>query len=137
MSTLGVVLICVGCARDDDPTRVKIYAPEIPRLSHVTLDDVDREATRAVPGPGKTGILVLRLKSSGVTKFQALTRAVARRGARRGQPDSIALEVNGRVYAEPLINYLEFPDGIEGSPDIEISALTFKDARRLAREIRD
>jgi len=73
----------------------------------------------------------------GASKFQKLTRALARRGAELRRPQSFALEVNGRVVSRPLVDYHAFPNGFDvGRSGIQIEGMKLATAQRLARQIR-
>jgi hypothetical protein len=50
--------------------------------------------------------------SIGASKFCRLTRALAHRGQRLQHPQRFAFQVDGRVYARPLVDYRAFPDGL-------------------------
>jgi hypothetical protein len=116
---------------------IRIYATSVAQQTDITSEDLVPRATRVERGPGTSGILSLRLNRSGISKFHELTRELARRGAQIGRPLRFIFEFDGRVYARPGLDYREFPDGISGNPELEISGLSFEDADRIADAIRE
>jgi hypothetical protein len=79
--------------------------------------------------------LHFRLTGQGATKFHALTRGLARRGARLRRNLAVAIEIDGRVRARPFVDYRLYPDGLDGSQGIEVQ-LPRALARRFAKQIR-
>jgi preprotein translocase subunit SecD len=84
---------------------------------------------------------------AGRVKFQALTREVADRGRRQAPPSSgagpaiadqysghFAIVVDRQVLSRPIINFVDFPNGIDGSAGAEITGgLDLQEARDLAK----
>jgi hypothetical protein len=102
----------------------------------VTSADLVRAATRAInEQPGTDGTLYIRLNSVGVRKYRELTRAVSIRGRRAHQPQPLAVEIDGRVYSRPVLDYRDYPHGSTTS-EIEIFLPSKQLARQLAERIR-
>lgn len=78
--------------------------------------------------------------SEGQTLFQKVTRAIARRGAAEQQPRGpselrsghFAIVLDGKVMSRPIVDFVEFPDGIDGRAGASIAGdFTDEDARDL------
>jgi hypothetical protein len=78
-----------------------------PTLIHVTS---------TVDGAG----VVLPFNARGRSAFERLTRALARLGAKRHSMEYVVVELDGVIYERTAIDYHAYPDGIHGSPNIEI-----------------
>ena len=114
---------------------LRIFDPSGIAKTQVTSVDVIRLSVRAVRKAGGSADLVGDFTKTGRAKFCALTRALARRGARVGVAQPLAIEVAGHVYARPRVDFKAFPTGLCGSPSFEwLMDLTL--ARRLAHVIR-
>ena len=140
MCRVGVVavLLCIvpaACGGSQSPVELRMYDPAGQVRSEVTLADVVRSSARATLARGVAPSLDFRLTNRGILRCDSLTRALARRGARLGLNQAVALEINGRVYARPTVDYRLYPDGLDCSSGIEV-ALKLKTAQRLASEIR-
>ncbi len=115
---------------------LRVYDPARLAKAEVTSADVIRSSAPAGPQPGGSAYLYFRLTKQGVIRFHALTRALARRGARIHRRLPFAVEINDRVRARPFVDYKAFPDGLDASTGIEIDGLPLTLARMLARQMR-
>lgn len=75
----------------------RVYDPTGVVRTEVTGSDVVRSSVHAVRVSG-TVHLYGGLTKTGASKFQSLTRALARRGARLHRPQSFAVAIDGHVY---------------------------------------
>ena len=112
----------------DDGDRWVVFAGS-PALTNQHLASV---------GPGvdeRTGEPVVRIQftQQGRRAYEALTREIAHRGARRGvHPFQFAVLLDGRIIARQPVNHLETPDGV-ASRVIQIEGgFTWRSARRIA-----
>jgi hypothetical protein len=87
---------------------LRVFDPSGSIRATVTSADVVRSSVRAVKFAGSP-VIIVPLRSSGSAKFCALTRGLARRGARLANAQHLAVEVAGRIYARPCIDYTAFP----------------------------
>jgi hypothetical protein len=113
---------------------LRIYDPSGQVKTEVTSADVVRSSVRASPGPGGA-VLSFDLTKQGASKFHTLTRALARRGARLHRRQAFAVEIGGKVFSRPWIDYRVNPDGLPGDSGIEIDLSRLAVAQRLAKEI--
>ena len=122
------------CPNVDEIDRDVVYAYRVQGDPVLDGDDFDRDATRPELDP-QTGepIVLLRFTASGGREFTAFTRTLAR--TRNAQ--HIAIAVDGRIVAFPLLDPLQFPDGISGENGMQITGLgSLEESRELARRIR-
>jgi hypothetical protein len=117
---------------------MRIFDPARSAQPVITADEVIRSSARAVHDPTdiEHTALYFRLTPQGVVAFRALTRELARRGARANRPLAFAVEINGRIRARPTIDYHFFANGIDATQGIQVSGLTAAVARTLAKQIR-
>lgn len=101
---------------------------------HVTLDEVDRKATRVTVSSGEAD-LVLKLRPTGLRNFRILTHMLATRGAVLHKQQRMVFSLNGRVYATVPIDYRTSPDGLDARGGLHLIVAP-KIALRLARQIR-
>ena len=125
-------------------TGLRVYDPSGQVKTEVTSADVVRSSVRAVsspvvspPQPGRAAGLVFSLTKRGASKFESLTRALAQRGARLHRNQRFAVEVGGRIYLRPWVDYRRNPNGLPGGSGVEITGLAIATARMLVRLIRD
>jgi len=102
----------------------------------IGFTDLARSSARATPQGGSSAVLFVGFTPEGAKKFHSLTRALAQRGAQRHRMQRFAVEIDGRIYARPLIDYRAFPNGLDGNAGIQIEGFRLADAKRLAQEIR-
>ena len=127
-----------GASTAETRTTLRIYDASGKTTVQVSLADVVRSSVKAIftfTAPRDYGIY-FRLNSRGITAFDQLTRVLAQRGARLGSPQHFAFEVNGRVYARPLVDYRHFPKGLDGRDGVEILGITNAASKALASTIR-
>jgi hypothetical protein len=113
----------------------RVYDPTGVVHTEVTGSDVVRSSVHAVRVSGSVHLYV-GLTKTGASKFQTLTRALARRGARLHRPQSLAVAIDGHVYWRPSVDYKLFPNGIPGSSGLDMQVLRLAVAQRLAKLIR-
>ena len=83
------------------------------------------------------GAVTAQFTTAGGRKFCALTRALARRGARLHRVQHFAVAVGGHVVSRPFIDFRAFPKGFcAGPPDFEIDVGSRTDAERLAHAMK-
>jgi len=114
----------------------RVFDPTGYAKTQVVSSDIVRSSAHASLGPGGLPVFSVDFTSEGAKKFHSLTRTLARRGARLHHPQSFALEIGGRVYARPVVDYRAFPDGLDGQSGIQIQGMSPATAQRLARQIR-
>ncbi len=132
----AAVLVPSACGTASHLT-LRIYDPTGQAKSEVTTADVVRSSARASREHGGSAVLFFRLMNEGSSKFHSLTRALARRGARIRRRQPFAFEIDGRVYARPLIDYRAYPDGLDGRPGLQMEGLRLETAQLVARHIRE
>lgn len=135
LATAAVGLILAGCG-EKSQFQLRIYDTLGQAETEVTASDVLPGSVRVQRLSGTSAGLFFRFTSEGKASFHRLTRTVARRGARLGRLQRIAIEINGTVYARPSIDYRLFPDGDGGERGLEIAGLDPSTARRLADQMR-
>jgi len=85
---------------------MRFFDPTGIETSQLTKADVVRSSIRGVPESGHAA-LVGAFTKTGAAKFCALTRQLARRGSRLHQPQHLAFEVAGRIYAKEATRLLK------------------------------
>jgi preprotein translocase subunit SecD len=128
------LLVCQRAACPD-PHAKRIYVVGAPKL---TGDDLDPDSVRAEVDPQVGApIVVAQLTDGGRERFEALTRRLAERGAKRHAPQHFLVVVDDVVRASPFIDYEAFPSGVDSSDGIQISGLaSVKEAKELAKALR-
>jgi hypothetical protein len=129
------ILAADGCAGAKD-FRFRLFDPTGHVPAEVATADILRSAARAYPEPGGSAALFVQLTPRGASEFHALTRGLARRGARLHRRQSFVVTIDGHVYARPFVDYKASPDGLDGRSGLELQGLKLATARRLAKEIR-
>jgi hypothetical protein len=117
----------------------RIYDPKGLIHAQVTLSGLVRSAARAWRPPYSSpghGALSLTFNRTGETAFCRLTRGLARRGARLHRVQYQGIVIDGWVSTKTNVDYRHFPNGLCGSPGLEIQGIKLTTARRLARLIR-
>jgi hypothetical protein len=132
---LVVVFGLAACGSTAHPG-LRIFDPSGRATPVVTTADVLAASPRVLRRPNGSAVLFLRLTRAGALRFQALTRALSRRGARIERPQPFALEVGGKVYARPLVDYRIFPGGMDATAGLQIAGLRLDTARKLVAAIR-
>ena len=118
--------------------QLRIYDAANMAKVRLTVADVVRSSARVESGEtAGSGFLYFRLTRDGVLKFRRLTHELARRGSRVHRSQRVAIEINDRVYARPMVDYRVFPDGLDASQGLQIGGLKLSVANRLADEIRN
>lgn len=101
----------------------------------ITTSDVVRSSVKAVQIRGQVSVYV-GFTARGRAKLCRLTRELARRGSRLRQMQRMALRIGARSYGRPLIDYQAFPNGLCGSPGIEITMKDMRAAQHVVRLLR-
>jgi hypothetical protein len=125
------LLLGVGCRGGDDRSlQFRIYDPTGRSPIEVTTEDLE-------PGTAEAGqgALYVQLTDRGRERFRALTRSIAREGARRQRAQTMTLEVDGEVVTRATIDYRVFPDGIDGDQGLEFQGMSLATAVELAHRI--
>jgi hypothetical protein len=127
-----IVLLLAACGgTDKKPLDIRIYDPTGRATPTVTTRDVLRSSAKV----GEPGRLYFAFTPRGAQRFERLTRALAHLGKRDHRFTRMTISIDGRIYANPSIDYRVNPEGIPGDSGVElpIPQLT---ALRLARRIR-
>jgi hypothetical protein len=111
---------------------MRIYDPTGHVTGEVTEVDVIPSSVETWRGTSVN----LELTARGRRRFLRLTRGLAHRGAKLHRVQHFAIEIGGRVYSRPFIDYRVWPDGLDATPGVELSNVPPKIARRLADELR-
>jgi hypothetical protein len=133
----GSITVVLKKKQSASPYELRVYDPSGRERTAVTGADVVHSSVRVVGQAGRTAALFFDLTKTGAARFHVLTRALARRGARLHRPQHFAVEVGGRIYVRPWVDYRLFPDGLPGDSGIEMGGMPLVTARRLARLIRE
>jgi SecD/SecF fusion protein len=138
----GTVIVAAESPNDQpDPTIGRYYVlNDAPALGNADITD-PREAPE--PQPGGTGqpSVTFGFTAAGRSAFRALTKVIARRGARlstHGQTDlqHFAIVLDDRLISVPGIDFSQYPDGIDASDGSEISGgFAVTSAKLLARTL--
>jgi SecD/SecF fusion protein len=91
-------------------------------------------------------IVTFNFTGDGGTKFHDVTRTIAQRGLQSAPPGvagnsqaadaysgHFAIILDGQVTSRPIVNFVDNPDGIEGSQGAEINGLTAGESRDLSQ----
>lgn len=132
----GTITVVLKKNESTSRYELRVYDPTGRERTEITTADVVHSSVRVVRQSGRTASLFFYLTKTGAARFHILTRALARRGARLHRHQHFAVEVGGRVYVRPWVDYLTFPDGLPGDSGIEMDGVPLATARRLARLIR-
>jgi SecD/SecF fusion protein len=130
-------------APDDfnDPTAHWFVIKDRPALSGTDITD-PKPNTDQFGGP----IVTFNFTSTGKQEFSDVTRAIAQRGLQNAPPGvagnqqqadaysgHFAIVLDGQVTSRPIVNFVENPDGIDGSNGAEINGLTFNESQDLSQ----
>jgi hypothetical protein len=98
------------------------------------LDNAAVAAAKASEDPmAGEPVVLIELTADGERRFEALTRALARRGADLRELQHLAITVDDRLYSKPYIDWRQTPDGIDGAQGMHISdRFTRQQATELA-----
>jgi SecD/SecF fusion protein len=101
----------------------------------ITGDQVGAEASTD-PNSGEP-IVSLTYKNGGGDEFQNITRDLAVAGKVAGTPLPQAIVVDGQLVATPIVDYNQFPSGIDVSisNSSEITGVSRSEAERIALEV--
>jgi preprotein translocase subunit SecD len=116
--------------------QVRIYDTSGRAEVEVRTADVLRRSARAQNVSGGSADVYFGLTTEGQAKFRRLTRTVARRGTRLHRLQRIAIEMDGKVYARPSIDYKIYPTGFDGSTGLLLASLKLATAERLVYQMR-
>ena len=114
----------------------RLYDPTGEAATQVTRADVVRSSVRVLRDPAGQAVLAFAFTKHGASQFRALTRALARRGARLHRQQSFVVEIGGHVSARSRVDYEQYPDGLDGSSGVEIIVPRLATAQWLARKVR-
>jgi hypothetical protein len=124
-------LACPGAL--EVPRRTLYYA--FPGKPPLTTPDFDVDTAKKAFDPNQGTIVRVRLTKEGRGRFHTLTRRIARAGRLDRQFHHVALVVDDRLVAFPIIDYEQTPGGVN-SDVVQISGLTPTEADDLAKELR-
>ncbi len=130
------VLGCWSASAATAPFELRIYDPTGGVKIEVPLAGVVRSSATAGRATDGSGTLSFLLTTEGASEYNRLAQALVKRGARLHKEQRIAVEVDGRVIAKPLIDYRVFQPRIDAGSGIQMYIPTFLEARQLAAEIR-
>jgi SecD/SecF fusion protein len=90
---------------------------------------------------GNQPIVTFAFTDRGREAFQEITRAIAQRGRDNtfgaADPQHFAIVLDDELISAPSIDYIKYPDGIDGRPGAEISgSFTIDSAQDLAKILR-
>lgn len=73
-------------------------------------------------GNGGTGqpIVLMSFTGKGASAFETVTRQLAVRGRLEGQEQSFAIVLDGQIVSNPVVDYTQYPTGIDASSGAEI-----------------
>jgi SecD/SecF fusion protein len=100
-----------------------------------------RDVAGAQAFPGDDGeeegaVVSIDFTEGGAERFHDLTRGVARRGARLGERQRIAIALDNRIVTIANLDYDRYPDGIDGTQGASISGdLSDEEADTLAGQL--
>jgi preprotein translocase subunit SecD len=122
-----------GAAVVADETHGRFWA--ITAKPSLNAQDVQSAKQDLDPVSGQP-VVAIELNGDGRARFQALTRAVARRAKATGRQQHFAIVVDGKVVSRPFVDPRTSPNGIDATNGIQISGgLTIAEAKRLADRI--
>ena len=130
-------------APDDfnDPTARWFVIKDRPALSGTDITDPK-------PNTDQFGgaIVTFNFTGKGREEFQNVTRAIAQRGLQNAPPGvagnvdaasqysgQFAIILDQQVTSRPIVNFVENPDGIDGSTGAEINGLSFQESQDLSQ----
>jgi preprotein translocase subunit SecD len=97
--------------------------------------DVESAEQNLDSASGQPGVLI-KLNGDGRARFQALTRAVARRAKSTGEQQHFAIVVGEKVVSRPFVDPQQYPNGFDAENGIEITGgYTVQEAKNLADRI--
>jgi len=125
----------------NDPTAHWFVIKDRPALSGTDITDPK-------PNTDSFGqaIVTFNFTGTGREEFQTVTRAIAQRGLQNAPPGvagnsraadaysgHFAIVLDGQVTSRPIVNFVDNPDGIDGSTGAEINGLTFNESQDLSQ----
>jgi SecD/SecF fusion protein len=131
-----------------NPSASQQIAPASPAAQfYVLKDDVavpGNDITNPQPSTDQSGQpdVTFGFTRTGQSRFEAVTRQVARRGARvsvggETLAQHFAVALDNQLITVPQIDYRQYPDGIVGGGGADVTgSLTPQSARDLATELR-
>jgi preprotein translocase subunit SecD len=133
--TVAFVSLLAACGASND-LDFQIYDTRHQANVKILTSDLVRESVKAYKLPGNSPAVYFKLTDQGQSKFRRLTRALAKRGARLHAFQQMAIEINGKVYDRPGVDYKVMPDGFTPDTGLDITLDDLATARRLAKEMR-
>ena len=123
-----------GRADAPDPDRFWVVLDE-PALSGTDIRHPEQDFDERL---GHAPNVRFEFTDAGREAFQEITRAIAQRGHdnafRAAGPQHFAIVLDDELVSAPSIDYVEYPDGIDGSQGAQISGgFTIQTAQDLAR----
>jgi SecD/SecF fusion protein len=119
----GIIVVRVQKTSPDapDPDRYWVVRDN-PALSGTDIRNPEQNFDQQF---GNEPIVRFEFSDRGREVFQEITRAIAQRGRdnafRAAGPQHFAIVLDDELISAPLIDYVEYPDGIDGSTGAEIS----------------
>ena len=132
----GILVVRDQKVRADapDPDRFWVVLDE-PALSGTDIRNPEQDFDERL---GHAPNVRFEFTDAGREAFQEITRAIAQRGRdnafRAAGPQHFAIVLDDELVSAPSIDYVEYPDGIDGSQGAQISGgFTIQTAQDLAR----
>ena len=132
----GILVVRDQKVRADapDPDRFWVVLDE-PALSGTDIRNPEQDFDERL---GHAPNVRFEFTDAGREAFQEITRAIAQRGRdnafRAADPQHFAIVLDDELVSAPSIDYVEYPDGIDGSQGAQISGgFTIQTAQDLAR----
>ena len=132
----GILVVRDQKVRADapDPNRFWVVLDE-PALSGTDIRNPEQDFDERL---GHAPNVRFEFTDAGREAFQGITRAIAQRGRdnafRAAGPQHFAIVLDDELVSAPSIDYVEYPDGIDGSRGAQISGgFTIQTAQDLAR----
>ncbi len=132
----GILVVRDQKVRADapDPDRFWVVLDE-PALSGTDIRHPEQDFDERL---GRVPNVRFEFTDAGREAFQEITRAIAQRGRdnafRAAGPQHFAIVLDEMLVSAPSIDYVEYPDGIDGSQGAQISGgFTIQTAQDLAR----
>ena len=132
----GILVVRDQKVRADapDPDRFWVVLDE-PALSGTDIRHPEQDFDERL---GRAPNVRFEFTDAGREAFQEITRAIAQRGRdnafRAAGPQHFAIVLDEALVSAPSIDYVEYPDGIDGSQGAQISGgFTIQTAQDLAR----